>query len=120
MSIASNATDQQIGEILKAIQDVTPKVIEQAVVYHQFVSEMWLGIFFGVGLALTVVLCRYLLVVRKAGWFDKEGPVLIIVLSGLGIVFCLMGSVVCIDDLVKMTVAPDYYAMECLAKLLGR
>lgn len=120
MSIASNATDQQVGEILQAIQDVTPEVIKQAMAYSHFVNEVWLGIFGVVEIVLAIVFCRCLSIVKRNGWFDKEGPVLTIVLSGYIIVICLIGSAACVNDLVKLSIAPDYYAAECVAKLLGR
>ena len=120
MSLATNATDKQVGEILETIQGITPEVVAQAVQYHQAVSSLWLGVFLAVGLVLMVVFRRCLRLLKVVGQFDNEGYILGVFLSGCGIAFCFVGCAACINDLVKLTIAPDYYAVECLTILFGR
>ena len=117
MSIASNATDKQVGEILEAIQDITPEVVAQAVAYSQVMNSVWLWIFFGAGVSFLIAFCRSLSIWKRYG---KETYALIVFLSGCGMAFCFVGSAACANDLIKLSIAPDYYAAECIARLLGR
>ena len=115
MSIASNATDQQVGVVLEAIQSVTPDVLAQAVGYSRIMNSVWLGFFLGVGIFSAVVVRWNLSMWRK---YDKDANAIVTVFSACVIVTCLVLSTACINSLVKITVAPDYYAAERLAALI--
>lgn len=115
MSIASNATDQQVGAVLEAIQSVTPDVLAQAIQYYRVVNSVWLGFCLMVATVLVIVFRQNLSMWEK---HKKDIDAFITVFSGCGIFICFVFSVACVNSLVKITMAPDYYAAERLAALI--
>ena len=105
-------TDKQVGAILEAIREVSPQVVEQAVVYHRVANTMWLAVMF-----LTV---GVLIGVWRWGakqWDESDGHQMCAVFSAG---FACLLFVVCINvglDLAATYFAPDYYAAECMIEL---
>ncbi len=117
MSLASNATDQQVGKVIEVFLSKAPEVASQAVEYYRVVDSVWLGVFLAAGVFSTVLFFRCLSLWRV---FGADKYVVLMFTAGWGVVLCLIGVAACTDDLVKLNTAPDYYAAECLAKLLRR
>ncbi len=114
MSLASNATDEQIGSILETIQASAPELSAQAVAYYRVADIGWL--------AFTVPLTGILLTfcyrwAKEWGESDYETGA---VLSGLFALASFIVSLALAGDLVKSYVATDYYAAECIARLMGK
>ena len=112
-------TDKQVGAILEAIRDVSPEVIEQAVMYHRICYSVWLVVlipFIGV----LIWLARYC----AKRWDESDGYSISAVILGIVVFGFSVGYIGTACRLAKTYYAPDYFAAECMIKLgragLGR
>jgi len=115
MSMASNEVDKQAGLILEAIQDVMPELASQVVEYYTVVNSLWLGIFSAVGTFLLIMLCKCISMWRKIG---SEGWGLLTFILCCCISFCVVGVAACMQSLIKLSVAPDYFSVEQISELI--
>ncbi len=109
-----NATDQEVSAVLKAIREAAPGVIEQAVTYYQFLFSAWLGAMLLVAGISTVVFwqCR-----KRWGDYNADSHRAAAVVSVIVGCIALLISAGVATQLVKISIAPDYFAAECITEL---
>jgi len=103
--------EEQVVEMLQAIQNVTPEVAAQAVAYGRWVNGMWAAAG-GLGTVIASLVCRWL----WRHWDDAYlGPAIVF---GFMLAICSLITVCATGDLVGSYIAPDYYAAEAVVRLL--
>ena len=103
--------EEQVVEMMQAIQTMTPEVAAQAVAYGRWVNGVWA--FIGLIVAvISSIVCRWL---WKKEVGDYLGPFLcfcFVLIIAIAIVFGTIG------DLVGSYIAPDYYAADAVLKMV--
>lgn len=109
-----SATDQEVGAVLKAIREAAPGVIEQAVTYYQFLFSAWLGAMLLVAGISTVVFwqCR-----KRWDDYNADSHHFATVISVIVGCIAFLFSAGFATQLVKISIAPDYFAAECVVDL---
>lgn len=103
--------EDQIVKILQAVQEVTPEIASQAIVYGQWCNVCWIvfAIILGLAAALVARFCRTQL--NNSTGMDC---VLLAIAYGITLMICLLISVCNIGNLVGSYIAPDYYAVQAI------
>jgi len=104
--------EDQVVEIMQAIQEVTPEVAAQAVAYGRWCNVCWM--FFALILGLVAAkAARYCVVQWDGG--DYVGPA---IASGVVLAVALLISVCATGDLIGSYIAPDYFAVDAVLDMV--
>lgn len=103
--------EEQLVEILDAIQEVTPEIATQAVAYGRLVSSVWIAAGLIVAMLAATICCWCW---KHWGERDYLG---LAILSGCLFAISLLAIVCATGDLIGSYIAPDYYAAEAIVRL---
>ena len=104
--------EDQVVEMLQAIQEVTPEVAAQAVAYGRWCNVCWM-LFALVGGFIAAKAARYCQDHWDGG--DYVGPA---ICSGVILAICLLISVCAVGDLIGSYIAPDYFAVDAVLDMV--
>jgi len=104
--------EEQVVEMLQAIQEVTPEVAAQAVVYGRWVNGVW-AVVGGLGVVIASFVSHWFW--RHRHDDDYVGPAL-----GFGfmLVVCMLITVGATATLIGSYIAPDYYAADAVLHMV--
>jgi hypothetical protein len=103
--------EDQVVEMMQAIQTMTPEVAAQAVAYGRWINGVWalVGL---IGAVIASVMCIWL---WKRGTGYWIGP---FVCACFVLVLAMVITVSTIGNLVGSYIAPDYYAADAVIKMV--
>jgi len=106
--------EDQVVEIMQAIQEVTPEVAAQAVAYGRWCNICWM-LFALVGGFLAARAARYCQSHWNDAGSDYVGPA---ICSGVVLAICWLISVCAVGDLIGSYIAPDYFAVDAVLDMV--
>ena len=103
--------EEQVVEILQAVQEVTPEIASQAVTYGRWVNIAWLGV-----LLIVIAIAIKVFFYCKKHLIDVDfvGPA---IFSSFVITLALLAGLAIATDLIGSYIAPDYYAAEAVIRM---
>ena len=104
--------EDQVVEILRAVQEVTPEIASQAVSYGRWCNVCWIAF----ALVVSFLASRAIRLCCKH--WDEHDYVVPAIISGIVLAICALIGICSMGDLVGSFIAPDYFAAEAIIDML--